>query len=197
MRTQHATLHAHTSLCGVARQTQMPKTSQTRSSGIKGNISEQATISLGTLAANTGILDTVNVPVTRGGRQLSVSILGGLAGHTEGEGPLIWGVQNANLSLVELEEYLELDGPITPNDLIGQERVSRGKYIRRLGALGPGVAQTQIQLFNHPMAGLRFSETGETTGGWEFWVYNLGSQLTTGSIFRVFASWFLEWNPSG
>ncbi len=175
----------------------MPTAAQTRITGQKGNIVEQSDISLGTLASKTGILDGINVAVTRGGRFLSGSILGGLSGFTEGEGPIVWGIQNADLSLVELEEYLELAGPITPNDLVGKERVSRGKYIRRLGVLGPGVAQAQVSLINHPMSGLKFAETGETTGGWEFWCYNLGAALTTGATFRVFASWFVDWNPSG
>ncbi len=153
--------------------------------------------SISSLAAQTSAQESA-LAVTRGGRLLSATLLGGVSKWVEGEGPVVWGLMNADLSLAELEEYLELSGPLTPNDKIGQERASRGRFIKRLGVIGPGVASAQVSLINLSLGGLRFSETGETTGGWEYWAYNLGGALTAASqVLRILATHFVEWNKSG
>ncbi len=159
-----------------------------------GSVINKSSITLGTLAKNTGIL-SVSPDLTRGGRMLSYSASGGLNGFTSGEGPLLWGVCSSDLSLAELEAYLELEGPLSPADLVGMEVASRGKNIRILGTLT--TQRDWIELMNHKMSGLKFSEAGETTGGWNTFVYNLGTALTTGTILEILERVFVAWNPSG
>ncbi len=165
---------------------------------IEGNVIEQVDVSLASLGTKTGILESVQVAVTRGGKLISTNILGGIAGMVEGEGPFLYGLMNADYNLAELEEYLELSGPLTPNDKISQERASRGRFIKRLGVMGPGIAQVSASLINHGMGGLAFAETGESTGGWEWWFYNLGPAASAGSqIVHLFADHYVHWNKSG
>ncbi len=159
-----------------------------------GSVINKSSITLTTLAKNTGILSQAP-DVTRGGKMLSYSANGGLNGFTSGDGPLLWGVCSSDLSLAELEAYLELEGPLSPSDLTGSEIASRGKNIRILGTLT--FQRDAIELKNHKMSGLKFSEAGETTGGWSTFVYNLGAALTTGAILEILERVFVEWNPSG
>ncbi len=107
-----------------------------------------------------------------------------------------------DFTLAELEEFLELDGPLTPNDKIGMERASRGRFIRSLGTLDPtpGSAKSSIALENVSCKGLKFSEAGEAgQGGWDWWVYNISdtTPMTTGAEVVFQARNFVEWNPSG
>ncbi len=155
---------------------------------------DKASITLGTLAANTGIISD-GPAMTRGGGIISSTFLGGLRGHTEGEGPVIWGLVRGDLTLAELEEFLELEGPGSPADIVGSERASRGRFIRLMGTLGPGVAECGVDLRNTKMSGFRWAE-GDEEGGWATFVYNLGAALTTGSFFEVLAKHFVRWNTA-
>ncbi len=159
-----------------------------------GSVINKASITLGTLAKNTGILSAAP-SVTRGGKILSTSINGGLNGFTAGEGPLLYGQMSSDLSLAELEAYLELEGPLSPTDIVSSEVASRGKHIRILGTLS--TQRDWIDLANHSMSGLKFSEAGEATGCWTSFIYNLGTALTTGAIVELLERAFVEWNPSG
>ncbi len=109
---------------------------------------------------------------------------------------------NADLSLAELEAFLELDGPLTPNDIPGMEVASRGRVVRSLGTLdpSPGSAKSTIDLENVSLKGLQFAESGEgDSGGWDWWVYNISdtTPMTTGAEVVFQARNFVEWNPSG
>jgi len=177
----------------------MPKTSTKKKD--TGSVIEQPRITIGTLAARTGA--TVAGPVlTRGGRLLSSSIHGGINGGTLGDPQLIWGTMVGDLTLAELEAFLELDGPLTPNDISAVEISSRGRVIRSHGTLdpSPGSAKSVIDMDNISQKGLQFSEAGEgSQGGWDWWVYNISdtTPMTTGAEVVFQARNFVEWNPSG
>ncbi len=133
---------------------------------------------------------------------MSSTIHGGLNGGTSGDPHILWGVMAGDFTLAELEEFLELDGPLTPNDKIAMERASRGRFIRSLGTLDPtpGSGKSSIALDNVSLKGLKFSEEGEAgQGGWDWWVYNISdtTPMTTGGEIVFQARNFVEWNPSG
>ncbi len=169
---------------------------RTAPKGATGNVNETVGITLSTLATKTGIL-SVSLAMTRGGKIISSNLYGGLEKLTEGEGPLMWGVMPSDLTLAELEAWIELSGPLTPTDTTSVEIASRGRKVQVLGVLGPGLASTQISMASRSMRGLRWAEASETTTGWTWWIYNTGAALTTGAIFRLQAQHFVEWNPSG
>ncbi len=159
-----------------------------------GSVINKSSITLGTLAKNTGILSAAPA-VTRGGKILSMSVGGGLNGFTSGEGPLLYGMCSSDLALAELEAYLELEGPLSPTDIVSSEVASRGKNVRILATLT--FQRDAIDMHNHSMSGLKFAESGESTGAWTSWIYNLGAALTTGCIVELLERAFVEWNPSG
>ncbi len=159
-----------------------------------GSVINKSSITLATLAKNTGIISP-SPALTRGGKILSFSSHGGLNGATLGDGPLIHGVMSGDLTLAELEAFLELEGPLTPADVTAMEVASRGKKIRVLGSVS--ASNPEIAIDNRSLSGLRFSEAAETTNAWNTWVYNPGAALTTGAILEQVERAFVEWNPSG
>ncbi len=133
---------------------------------------------------------------------LSTTLYGGLNAGTAGDPHILFGVMVGDLSLAELEAFLELDGPLTPNDIPGMKIASRGRVIRSLGVLdpSPGSGKASIDLKDVSLKGLAFSETGEAdAGGWDWWVYNISdtTPMTTGAEVVFQARNFVEWNPSG
>ncbi len=133
---------------------------------------------------------------------LSSSISGGYNGGTAGDPILTWGVMNGDFSLAELDEFLQLDGPVSPVLKTESEIASRGRFIRTLGALdpSPGSAKAVIDLENVSLKGLGFSESGEGAApGWKWWVMNPSktSPMTTGGFVEFQVRNFVEWNPSG
>ncbi len=173
----------------------------TTSKNETGSVIEQVSFTIGTLAALTGLIIPGPV-VTRGGKLLSTSLSGGHQGGTLGDPKLTWGVMNADFTLAELEAFLELDGPLSPELKVESEISSRGKYIRTLGVIdpSPGSARSCIYMDNVSLKGLKFSESGEgSSAGWDWWVYNTSAAtpMTTGGFVEFQARDFVEWNPSG
>ncbi len=177
----------------------MPKATATKN--VTGSVIEQPSTTLGTLAAKTGIL-TAGPAVTRGGKMLSSSIQGSLFGGTSGDPSVQWGVANGDITLAELEAFLELDGPKSPAEISEGEIASRGRYIRTLGVLSPDPANrhVMIDIDNESLKGLKFSESGEpAVPGWNWWFYNQhpSAAMTTGGVVIMQCRNFVEWNPSG
>ncbi len=138
--------------------------------------------------------------VTRGGRMLSTR--GALAIHdlTPNDGPFLVGVGNADLTTAQLTEFLNIQGPLTPNDRLAVEKSGRGSIVRTLGVLQPMGDGSVCSLYlpNQSLSGLRFSEAGEAaSGGWEWWIMNLGQALQTGADYDIAVQTFVEFNPSG
>ncbi len=167
----------------------------TKSDEQKGSVIDVGSAALSTLAVDTG--QVLSGPVmTRGGAMISAQIAATVTVLTAGDGPFLFGIANKSLTLAELEEYLELDGPVEPTQVPQVERATRGKLIRTLGLIVPTGDGTVASLLvdNRSLSGLRWNEE---SAGWNYWVYNRGRALTTGSILRVWASFFMRWNKSG
>ncbi len=124
---------------------------------------------------------------------ISLTGLAAVDALTAGEGNFLYGISSADLSLAELEEYLELNGPLSESDIVGMERATRGKHLRVLGRLTPQGNGQQAADFlkNQTLSGLLIPEDA---GGFDFWIYNLGAALTTGSTFRVAMQAFARWD---
>ena len=107
-------------------------------------------------------------------------------------------IKSNDLSSAEFEAYLELNGPVSPDDTTAHEVSTRGRKARLLGLILPFGAGSGAALLvqNKAMSGLRFTEGGEG-GGLNYFLYNLGRDLTTGSSFNLTAQDFVRWNKSG
>ncbi len=158
-------------------------------------VADQNGVALATLGSET-LLTLAGPVMTRGGRLLSVRGLVSVRNLTAGDGPLLFLVADKALSLAQITEFLELDGPKTPDEIPGRERAARGALVRTLGMLiGVGAGTTAgLYLDNKSMSGLKFSEEAS---GWQYAVYNLGRNLTTGATLAIALQFFVEFNASG
>ncbi len=163
----------------------------------KSSVIAVDSVSLGTLALNTGVT-RVGPVVTRGGRLISTRASMSIFGLTTGDGPWMFGVLSSGISLSELEAYLELAGPVTPSDRSAMEVESRGEVIRVLGLITPQGSGLTASAYvdNRSLSGLRFAESGEDVG-WAWWIYNRGKAMETGATWAIWSAMFVEWNPSG
>ncbi len=148
---------------------------------------------LGTLATNAAI-QLAGPVLTHDARLISLTGLSAVDALTAGEGNFMWGISSADLSQAELEAYLENNGPLTPSDIVGKEISTRGRFVRVLGKLTPQGNGQQAADFmkNVSLSGLKIAEDA---GGFDFWIYNLGTALTTGATFRVAMQVFAKWLP--
>ncbi len=159
------------------------------------SVNDVSSNSVGTLA-NAAALEISGPAMTRGGRLLSIKGLAAIQALTAGDGPFLFGIMQQGVSTTFLKEYLEIDGPLSPDAVVPAEQSSRGAIIRVIGALIPSGDGTVAASFmnNISMKGLRFTEEGL---GWAWWLYNLGKAATTGATFQVASQCFVEFNPSG
>ncbi len=109
---------------------------------IKGNVDEQ--LSLGTLAAKTGVKDTGDDTVINKTWLSSVKATYSVSDLTLGanDGPIAIYLAHSDYSLAEIEEYIENTGSWDAGDLVSQE-VSRRK-IRYVGSFGTNLDATSF-----------------------------------------------------
>ncbi len=173
----------------------MPKN---QNDDLKGSFLQTASQNLTTLALDTAIL-AAGPACTRGGAIVSVRGSMSVRALTAGDGPWLVGIATGDLSLAEIEAYLELNGPLSPTLRAESEIASRGRYLRTLGLMRPfGDGSTAGIFFdNKSISGLKFPESGESTVSWNLWLYNLDIAMTTGAQWKSLLQWFVRWNPSG
>ncbi len=152
------------------------------------------TITLGALATNTAII--ANGPsMVHGGFVTSSEIIAHLASITAGEGNgLMLRIASKRVDAAELEEAIEVNGPVFPKQDPEAHRADR--VYRFIGHIGPQgeltPTSTRQTLFRDSYATrLAFDED---SGGWLWFCYNLGAQLTTGGTIKVFAAHNVRWN---
>jgi len=151
---------------------------------LKGQV--ELDIALGTLAADTLILEPAGDTVDEETWISSVKAIYGLQDFTAttGDGPIIVGIAHSDYSAAEIEEWIENTGSWSKYDLVNQE-IARRK-IRRVGSFEQLAAPENMEMMNEgrPLT---------TKAGWmlgsgqtvEFWCYNAGLALTTGSAVQV------------
>lgn len=146
---------------------------------------------LGTLADQTAMKSTA-YSITEDFRLLKTKWCAHFEGHTVGEGPLIMGIADAELSAAEIAEALTA-APIDRNDHTALEKSHRPVF--PLAQIAPGTDQACSRL---PESGLFVDSdirwTFSNDDGWCWFVFNdSGGALTTGSVLKIFAKHFGVW----
>ncbi len=111
---------------------------------------------------------------------------------TAGEGPIMIGIAHADYSDAEIEEWLEVVGQYTPDDLVAAE--TRRRLIRQIAVIDLDDATGHIN-DGQPV---RVSKLGwmlnSGTVGVRIWAYNSGGgALTTGGQIHHTADWYGRW----
>ncbi len=141
------------------------------------------TFTLATLATDTGMINTV-ATINQNYKAMSLHGAWGLSPLADGDGPLLFGLADGELSLAEIEQYIEAavtDARNAPNT----EQVARPVQV--LGALGKDKATIYLQGDRIRLPTFREDK------GFSWWIYNLGIAMTTGSIVENRGRFFGRW----
>ncbi len=161
-------------------------------------IRQNESVSLGTLANNTALKLTNGVTLTEDFRILKSEIIALYRGLTTGEGEgLMLGICNGELSVAEIAEALTVDGPGDRNDRVNQEQAERAVWIIATPGFGTGaVGASQVNLKGPNGSTIiewKKRWTFSDPEGWDFFVFNLGTALTTGGNCNLLATNYGVW----
>ncbi len=146
-------------------------------------IVELQSITVGALASSTGIIGAPRVLLQD---FVAVALKAAVTqeARTIGDGALVWGMIQGDMTLTELEEAIESDTTRSA-DLTQSERDKRPYQI--LGVLGDDHATNWL-----PMEKLRLPTFQEDVG-FNTFVYNFGDAQTTGSLVKLLLQLFGRW----
>lgn len=155
-------------------------------------IRENLQIALSTLADATAIKATsggLSGDMQEDFRIIKSEIFVYVEGHTQTEGPITIGICDAELSVTEIAECLDLNGPVDRNDHLNAERVMRPVFeLCQIGELSLEIPNNNLPIEKT----LRW--TFPAAEGWDWFAYNdSGAALTTGTIVRIRAKHFGVW----
>ncbi len=151
-------------------------------------------ITLGTLANNTALKEDAALVATEDFRLISMEMTAALVGSTATETPISLYLVNDELSVTEIKESIEANGPLGRSDRLAQERAERAVFL--LGTfLGNGAnlhlhgADAQNTVVKKT---IRWSFSNAQ--GWSVIAFNhSGQALTTGAVVRFLAKYFGVW----
>ncbi len=155
------------------------------------------TQALGALAADTGIVVGTNPALLERFRVLKAMVTCCITDLTadEGSGLKLY-MADGDLSLSEIEESLEANGPLGPNDKILSERALRPIYEVGAGLDSSGTPTNGRMLRNAEgghLLEVKPRWTFARTKSWDWIIYNQGKVLTTAAQAKVMAKIFGVW----
>ncbi len=157
-------------------------------------ITQSDLITLGTLANNVAVKEDAPLAITEDFRIIKVELTGTLVNNTGNENPISIYLVNDELSVTEIKEAIEANGPLGRSDRGAQEAAERAVFL--LGTFS-GNGQT-IHLHGHDGQETVITKTVRWTfsnaQGWSIVAFNhSGAALTTGSVVRFLAKFYGVW----
>ncbi len=157
-------------------------------------IIESRAQALGTLANATGIIVGTKLALTKDFRMLKTKVTAIVRASTDGEGAgLALYLVAGQYTLAQFEAALEANGPLDPNDSVGEELAMRFFEWISSAEKGGGVEKPFIGQDGGAQAIVKPGWTFKETKSWNWIVYNHGVALTTGSTVVVKAKSFGVW----
>ncbi len=151
-----------------------------------------------TLAINTGLIIATNLATLERFRMLKTELFCLLTNVGAGElGGVELYLADGDLTLPEIEEAIEANGPLGPNDTVAEAIAERAVF--KVGAMPRSAgAQSQeaIHLVNPeggPMLSINPRWTFARTKSWNWVAYNNGPAPTTGTLIKIQAKSFGVW----
>ncbi len=158
-------------------------------------INEKRSQALGTLAADTAIIIGTKLVILERFRMLKSEMLCTLRGATSGEARgLALYLFDGDYTLAEIDQALENNGPLGPNDTVQSSITER--FSKLVGVFDDETGtESQIHdaMSNAPMVTTKPRWTFARTKSWNWVLYNHGAALTTGSTVHIQAKSFGVW----
>ncbi len=157
-------------------------------------IREDDIITLATLASKTVVKQDAALVMAEDFRMIKVRSFIHLHGgtFTDNDGPLIIGIANDELTVAEIKECLEANGPLNRNDRIPEERSMRAVFELAMLQFVEGGAVVQ-QIVETPLESI-IRWTFSNPEGWTWFAYNFGgSALATGGVIKLRNKYFGVW----
>ncbi len=150
---------------------------------------------IGTLAAQSGLIIGTNIPTLERFRMLKTEVLAAITGLTAGEEQGLYiGLADGDLDLAEIEAAIELDGPLGPNDSVTESIAER--WQQWLGSAHADALETEC-IFLNAEGGYMLNATPRwtfaRTKSWNWFLYNLGAAFTTGATVHIRCKNFGVW----
>ncbi len=150
---------------------------------MEASVSGYQEVALGTLAQR-GAAILAAATMVSGGTNIVEKSMHVITSVDQGDGPYLIGICTGALSAAQIEAAFENDGPSGPAHSTQTELSSRFRHIRILGELSPDPADPAATYHKY------FEKTvkmgwDEQDAGWNYWIYNLGPVLVTGSTWGV------------
>ncbi len=159
-------------------------------------ITETKQQALGTLGNVTAITVATPLVMAEDFRIIKTEMAALVTGLTTAEGQgLMIGIANGALTVAQIAEAISAQGPLNRNDRARQEFAMR--FVKLLATIAGGDNASTVKRFENAEGGGMISETIRWTfsspEGWQFFVWNNGVALTTGSSVRLQAKHFGVW----
>ncbi len=157
-------------------------------------IRERTTITLGTLGANTALKQDSPLAILEDFRMIKSEIFASLDGATsvEGDGQIIIGIANDELTAAEIAECLTVDGPLNRNDRVAEEQVMRAVF--PLFAIPFKTLASQQGIHDNRPFEDTIRWTFSNPEGWTLFAFNMGSSaLTTGGVIQLVNKYYGVW----
>lgn len=160
-------------------------------------IKSHETQALGALGADTVIL-VGDVSPTEDFRILKSVLFGHITGLTAGEGQgLLLGIANGELSVAEIKESLEVDGPLDRNDRLAVEQAERFAKLFAAYRL-EDITSTSGRFeggdeSSSPKMVIKPRWTFSDNEGWNYFIYNSGPAIQTGAAATIVSTHYGVW----
>ncbi len=159
---------------------------------------ESRSQALGALSGNKGIIVGTKLAITDDFRMLKNELLASVTTMVAGEGHgLEIGIADGDFTLAQIEEALDKNGPLARDNTIETEQAQRAVFI--LGTINPTDPAAIDATFLDKVTGAPFVISKlrwtfhSNTQGWNYFVYNSGQTLSTGSTVKIHAKSFGLW----
>ncbi len=160
-------------------------------------IRERRSQSLSTLGNLVALIIGTKLPITVDFRMLKAEVSAFMSSLTSGEGKgLMFGLANGNLSAAEISECLQANGPLNPSDRIPQERAKRAVWL--IGSFNEEIAtegffDSDLEAGRGHKMVIKPRWTFTQAESWNWFVWNMGAALTTGSTVEMLTTDFGVW----
>ncbi len=154
-------------------------------------IRERHIITLGALVAGAVLKSDAQLAIEEDFRIIKTEVFPSLLTHAVGEAPIYFGIADNELSVTEIAEALEVDGPLDRNDRVKVEQAERPVWI-----LGQFLGDQQDVSDNPFPVGIvkNLRWTFSNPEGWTWFAFNGGpDNLTTGAFLRLYAVHYGVW----